>query len=759
MALVGCGGASRGDEGWITEVGGAAATAGRSQVGGEGASGSSGASSEGTAVGGGKSTGAGVGGESTGDEGDAGAPHAPPGDVFCPSLELAPDRLLFVSRTGRELTLLQADGAVFLRHTLPFDDSVEAFFRDDTGLLLAAVQYDGSLGGGERAWQLARFDATGALLGSAQGVLPSGPPKVTSVYPPVVRRRGESVALEQTDGDTWVVGLDGTALLRECEQHSSLGDAEEPGWIGVHIRTKYGEFEAALVEEETGACRRVDNNGSSATLFLHGRFQYMHGVSGVPVLTDEGPSSSSNFPLSTRDPNGPSVTLHAVSDDVLYVLAPPEFARYDVAAREFAFIALPAAARTFGIQGDRLVGYDAGLPVVGYDLVEQTAIAYELDAPAGAARSRTSEAFVLVSSDERPVTWLELDTGETRPFELSIPEDTSVALLEVGARGLVVAGGLPIAHFDLDTGVAKAIDLPRSSENGETLHDGDSAFVVLDGVPAFRVSLEAGEVFEVEGSVDVSGEARTERVGQHLLVSDEGRPRALLTVAGLQPLDGADQVPAAVALRSNERYIVGFDARNWPVFRLDVSSRFVESYAVSEPSDLVGFRDARYIETPGDSLYEQNYAPQIPDAQVLEDGSVAVALRDDRQGRLWLVTPEDTAFRPLGRPVTNAIGLNWSVLEHSFQISGDFGNCFCQPPVLRWESSSDPELLPEDSVQLVARAHPALVVVRDNFLIDDDPSGACVVEGRSPVPLVHDLVEGTTRSLQTVTGDVTFLAE
>ena len=64
------------------------------------------------------------------------------------------------------------------------------------------------------------------------------------------------------------------------------------------------------------------------------------------MLTDEGPSSSSNFPLSARDPNGPSVTLHAVSDDVLYVLAPPEFARYDVAAREFAFQRDASSSRT-----------------------------------------------------------------------------------------------------------------------------------------------------------------------------------------------------------------------------------------------------------------------------------------------------------------------------------------------------------------------------------------------------------------------------
>jgi hypothetical protein len=64
-----------------------------------------------------------------------------------------------------------------------------------------------------------------------------------------------------------------------------------------------------------------------------------------------------------------------------------------------------------------------------------------------------------------------------------------------------------------------------------------------------------------KGGIDASESARIASscaafAAMHL----RSDPRA---AAGLQPLDVADQVPAAVTLRSNERYIVGFDARNW----------------------------------------------------------------------------------------------------------------------------------------------------------------------------------------------------
>jgi hypothetical protein len=501
----------------------------------------------------------------------------------------------------------------------------------------------------------------------------------------------------------------------------------------------------------------LDSRAEAAS-FLHGRFQHLHATSGSPLLSDEGPTSARDFPLSGREAGVEAATLHAISNDVLYVLAAPDLARYDALARELRVIELPSAATSFSLHGNHLVGDDRGLPLWSYDLVEETTIEYDLEASGATAQSRGGQDFLLVSIDERPTTWLSIATAETRSFEVMVPDEATLETIESGARALLVADGLPIAHIDLEAGRATAIELERSGNGAHTFRAGEAAFVVLDGVPAFRVEIESGMVEPVKGNVNLTSAARTDRSGPHVIVSIEGRPRALLDTeaVALVSLAGLEPGAAAVKLLANDRYIVGFDERSWPVFRIDVPKRALTSYAVTEPSDLVGFRAARYLDAPGDSLYEQHYASSLMDAEVLEDGSVAVALRDARQGRLWLVTPEDASFRPVGRPVTGVIALGWHTQQYSFQIFGERGDCYCQPPVLRWEAGADPDVLPSRSVQLVARAHSSLIIVRSDHLVEADDSGVCVIE-QTAVPLVHDLLAGTTRPLEGVDGEVSFL--
>jgi hypothetical protein len=217
-------------------------------------------------------------------------------------------------------------------------------------------------------------------------------------------------------------------------------------------------------------------------------------------------------------------------------------------------------------------------------------------------------------------------------------------------------------------------------------------------------------------------------------------------------------VPAAAALVANDRYVVGFDERDWPVFRVDTSELTLTDYAVSDTSELVSFRDPRYVEVPGDILYQEHYAPRGPNAQVLDDGSVAVVLRDARQARLWSLSPEDTAFRPLGRPFTGVIDLSWNASDHYFQVAGDPGNCYCVPPALRWEAGADSDVMPANGVQIVSRTQPSHVVVLPNHRVTSDETGACVLEPTTPFPLVHDLPSSTVRALETANGDVRFFS-
>ncbi len=679
--------------------------------------------------------------------------------LVCPSLEQAAESFLLASRKGPERALIRADGAVHLRHTLPFDYAAEAYLDADAELVFAAVQSGLSVDMKERAFQIARFDAEGGLVEATQGVLPVPSSLLGRVYAPTIRQQGGSIAFDQADGDSWRVDFDGATRLRECERHTPIGPAEESGIVGAWVELEHGAREAAFVDAPGGTCRRLTNVGGNAgtASFSQGRFQYLHAVSGSLLLSDAGPSAARDFPL-WPSAAGERATLHAVSSGVLYVLSAPNLARYDAVARELRIVALPSAAATFSLHGDRLVGHDHGVPIWSYDLKQQTAIGYDVPAPAGTASSLSSQDFFLISVDERPTTWLSLATAEARPFEVAIPPGAALEMMQSEASAVLVANGVPIAHVDLAAGHARALELSRSGNEAETFRQGDVAFVVLDGVPAFRVDLRSGGVEEVAGGTGLAGLARTERSGSHVIVSIAGRPRALLDAesAELVPLVGADQVPAAVALVPSERYVVGFDARNWPVFRLDVATHELSSYAVTEPADLVGFRDPQYVVAPGDTLYSEHYASSSPDAEVLEDGSVAVALRDARQGRLWLVSPEDTAFRPVGRPVTDVVALNWHTQRYSLQLAGDRGDCYCQPPTLRWEAGADVDVMPTGYVQLVARAHPSLIIVRPDYLVEQDPSGVCVVE-QGALPLVHDLLAGTTRALEDVAGDVRFL--
>jgi hypothetical protein len=64
--------------------------------------------------------------------------------------------------------------------------------------------------------------------------------------------------------------------------------------------------------------------------------------------------------------------------------------------------------------------------------------------------------------------------------------------------------------------------------------------------------------------------------------------------------------------------------------------------------------------------------------------------------------------------------------------------------------------LPSGSVQFVARAHSSLIIVRSDHLVEADDSGVCVIE-QTPLPLVHDLLAGTTRPLEGVDGEASCL--
>jgi hypothetical protein len=695
-------------------------------------------------------------------KGDAGGTAPPVEGVFCPSLGHGADEPLFVTREARKRTLIRADGSIHARHTLSFDDTAESFLEDGEGLVLAAIRHI-IADANERPWELVRFDADGNETASASGTVAATRGSAARAYPPAARLEGERIAFDQADADTWVVGFDGASELRECEQRTPLGPAEEADWIGAKLQFENDAVQFAFFNESTRACRRMPLSAfERTTTFLQGRFQFaLDGEIGTS-FEDLGPSTTPEFQPFAGATRPLALGIYVASDVVEYLAAAPFLSRYDVPSRELSEVELPVTAPATAIQkhGNRLLGLAEGVPVWSFDIVQERSTALNVAVSSGEVHSRVSEGFVLLSVDARPTTWVDLSNGEQHPFEIVIPEAAALEFVESESAGLVIADGVPVAHFDVAAGTASAIELGRSGGVAATLSDGAQAFVVLDGAPAFRVNVEDGDVSEVVGDAP-DGEVTTERAGEHIIAFGAGVPRALLDrdAGELLPLTGETQVPSATKLISNSRFIVGLDERDWPVFRIDSSTRIVSAYAVVEPNDLVSLRDERYIESPGDSTYEEYYAPALSDALVLDDGSVAVALRDARQARLWSLTPDDTAFQPLGRPFSEVLDLRWTATDHFFQIGADRGDCFCVPPKLRWKEGADADVMPVGAVQVVARAHPSLIIVRPNYLVEADPSGACIVEPAAPTPLVHDLIAGTTLALNNAEGAVRFLTK
>jgi hypothetical protein len=693
-------------------------------------------------------------------KGDAGGTAPRVEGVFCPSLGHGADEPLFVTGENRERTLIRADGSIHARHTLSFDDAAEAFLEDGKGLVLAAIRHD-IADADERPWELVRIDADGNDTASASGTVAPASESAARAYPPVIRLEGDRIAFDQADADTWVVGFDGSSELLECEQRTPLGPAEEVDWIGAKLQLGINAAQFAFVNESTGACRRMPRSAfEQTTAFVQGRFQFALDAEIGTSFEDVGPSTTPGLQRLVRVADPTALGIYVASNVVEYLTAAPSLTRYDLLSRELDEVELPPTAPATAIQkhGNRLIGLAEGVPVWSFHIVQERATALNVAVPSGEVRSRVSEGFVLLSVDARPTTWVDLSNGEQHPFEIVIPEAAALEFVEAESAGLVIADGLPVAHFDVAAGTGSAIELGRSTGVAATISDGAQAFVLLDGAPAFRVNVEDGDVSEVVGDAP-DGEVTTERAGEHIIAFGAGVPRALLDrdAGELLPLTGETQVPSATKLISNSRFIVGLDERDWPVFRIDSSTRIVSAYAVAEPNDLVSLRDERYIESPGDSTYEEYYAPALSDALVLDDGSVAVALRDARQARLWSVTPDDTAFQPLGRPFSEVLDLRWTATDHFFQIGADRGDCFCVPPKLRWKEGADADVMQVGSVQVVARAHPSLIIVRQDYLIEADPSGACVVEPAAPTPLVHDLITGTTRPLNNAEGAVRFV--
>jgi hypothetical protein len=316
---------------------------------------------------------------------------------------------------------------------------------------------------------------------------------------------------------------------------------------------------------------------------------------------------------------------------------------------------------------------------------------------------------------------------------------------------------LPVAFVDLEAGVARPLELPEAVT--EIFRANGQFFLLAGGAPVARIDRATGRLDEIRGNVTLGSGASTLLVNEHAIVFDDGGPRALLDTetTELLPLETEAPVPGSTALFASERYVVGLDERDWPVFRIDTATRVVARYAVAEPSDLFSFRDARYVDSPGDELFESNYGWEDP-AVVLDDGALLVQLRNPREGRLWLVEPGDREFRAFGKPYRD-YSLAWSVREHYVRVASDGARgCFCTLPVLRWEGEADADLLGVGATQLVARGDPSFIVSLGSYGMDADATGTCVIDSRTP-PLVHDFSRTTSRPLDAPFGTTKFFPE
>jgi hypothetical protein len=697
---------------------------------------------------------------------DAGAPEAavpaPDGAAgpvkICPGSTGDPAAIALVGRQDDAVVAVRADGAVMrvpLGRPAWTSDSMQVR-RSGAWTVVLFVS------SGERGWNVMWFDARGNLAAHVRGAFDSTAPPLYQVRPVTIAADGEVViGIGPKDYgfvNDVIVRPDGSVERRPA------GEPDADGWLAIEagfFRVGTGETRPLAVAAAYGK-RRLAMAGSPARLF------YLAEVDGAAAFVAETATSSRVMPL-------PPLT-HGFS----YALGP-----FDITAGagDTVQIALPlsvpvARHRIGSDELTWLVPRDVGPTPAGKLLRPRTGPGFTLvtlddfplwsveddtglvvdyrGTPLGAVQTPilffgTGKVFAFDSGTGR---WWRVDRASGQVSELDLGVGGArVQFVAAGSSVLYVVDGLP-AILDLDRGVLRPISVPgviADPQRTRLFPGGSRILFVADGMPMTVLDLPSGELLEVAGRSSIVAAAEVKAAGRWVLgVEGGGTPlwRADIEAAEVRPFGvaGGASIAPAVTVMETGRWMFGTDGDRAPLWRADVETAEIRPFLPALPADLRPLNDPRFLVDAG--------VMPSPGAEVghpffiLEDGTVALARRDDVSARVLTAGPDDPGWRQVGRAMSGLWGVGVQRSRWHWTVSAtNLPNCFCNViPQIRWDPAPAGGEIPivAPVSQLLPQATPEDPLISPPAAVLMNPDQSCAVVTPSPggAPFALDFQTG-----------------
>jgi hypothetical protein len=657
--------------------------------------------------------------------GDA-APDAEAATVrICPGSTADPATIALVGLHDGAVVAVRADGEVMrvpLGRTAAWTNDSLQVWRSGPWTVVLFVSR------GERGWNVMRFDRGGNLTAHVRGTFDATAPPLYTVGPVSVAPDGQV---------TIRVGPKDYGFVNDVIVHPDGGVERRPagvpdtdGWVAIEagfFRVGTGETRPLAVAPAYGK-RRLAMAGSPARVF------YLAEVDGAAALVAETAASPRVMPLPPLTRGFPyslgPFDIAAGAGDSVVVSMPLSLpvARHRIGADELVWLVPddvgPTLAgrllepRTFS--GFTLVSLD-GYPQWSVDTDTDLVVDYRAT-PLGAVRTPrlffgTGAVFALDGATGR---WWRVDRVSRHVSELdSGVGGAGVGAVAAGRSVLLTKDGLPAAILDLDRGAFRSISVPGLTPDPQRtrLFPGESRILfVSDGTPSAVLDLGSDAVLEVAGRSDVA-------------------PAAEMTTSG--------------------RWVFGTDDDRTPLWRADIETAELRPFLPVLPPDLFPLGDPRFlvdasvVPSPGTAVVEPFF--------VFDDGTVALARRDDVSATVFTAGPDDPEWRPLGRAISGLWGIGVKRSRWSWTLAAtNQPSCFCNViPQIRWTPSppgrEPPVAAPLSQVLPHAAPDDPLITPPAAVLMNADQSCALVTPLAGAAPFALDFQTGSRFELPALT--------
>jgi hypothetical protein len=658
--------------------------------------------------------------------GDA-APDAGAATVrICPGSTADPAAIALVGLQDGAVVAIRADGEVMrvpLGRSAWTNDSLQVWRSAPWTVVLFVSR-------GERGWNVMRFDRGGNLAAHVRGAFDATAPPLYTVGPVSVAADGQV---------TIGVGPKDHGFVNDVIVHPDGGVERRPagvpdtdGWVAIEagfFRVGTGETRPLAVAPAYGK-RRLATAGSPARVF------YLAEVDGAAAFVAETAASSRVMPLPPLTRGYP------------YAVGP-----FDIAA---------------GAGNSVVVSMPLSLPVarhrIGSDELVWLVPGDVGPTPAGRLlEPRTSSGFTLVSLDGYPQWSVDTDTdlvvdhratplGAVRTPRLFF--GTGAVFAFDGASGRWWRGDRASGQVsELDSGVGGA------SVGIGAVAAGRSVLLTKDGLPAAILDLDRGDFrsISVPGLTPDPQRTRLYPGESRILFVSDGRPSAALDLGSDAVLEvaGRSAVAPATNVTTSGRWIFGTDDDRTPLWRADIETAEVRPFLPVLPPDLLPLSDPRFlveasvVPSPGAALVE----PFV----MFDDGTVALARRDDVSATVFTAGPDDVGWRPLGRAMSGLWGVGVKRSRWSWTLAAtNQPGCFCNVvPQIRWTppppGRETPVAAPLSQVVPHAAPEDPLITPPAAVLMNPNQSCALVTPPAGAAPFALDFQTGSRFELTALT--------